>query len=28
LSGIEGIRHVENRLKIRRVSHFTENYGF
>lgn len=30
LSGVEGIRHVENKLKIRRVSRFSDNsmHGF
>ncbi|MES2527266.1 MAG: BON domain-containing protein [Bdellovibrionota bacterium] len=30
LSGMEGIRHVENKLKIRRISRFSDNsmHGF
>lgn len=28
LEDMDGIRHVENRLKIRRVTRFSESYGF
>jgi osmotically-inducible protein OsmY len=28
LEELDGIRHVENKLKIRRITRFSENYGF